>query len=90
MKAYELLDSPEKWTQGAMARNADGDVVAVTSPKAVRWCLAGAIKRSNGTEDWEKAYDAFFETNKRRGISWNDAPERTFEEVRAALIEADV
>lgn len=31
------------WTKGWHARNANGDPVTVTHPKACRWCLSGAV-----------------------------------------------
>jgi len=48
MKAHELIDSPEKWTTGAMARNADGRGVNPRSLQAVCFCAMGAITSCYG------------------------------------------
>jgi hypothetical protein len=39
----EVLNSPERWTQGASARQDDGGVVSYESGEAVCWCLTGAV-----------------------------------------------
>ena len=52
-KARDLISSPERWTQGASARSASGDVVHVSSPDAVSWCALGAIeKAADYKETW--------------------------------------
>ena len=33
----------DNWTQGALARNADGDVCVPHNPGAARWCAEGAL-----------------------------------------------
>ena len=93
MKILELLDRPEKWTQGAFARDGHGKDVNSWNPQAVCWCLEGAITQC-------ALY--FDETNiKLRGaclllygtskyVEWQDLPETTFEQVRALLVLADV
>lgn len=94
MKAWELLDSPEKWCQNALALDAGGHIVLdCQSPRAVRWCAVGALLRCYGDRTTEygaarlKLYDIIGE---EIISSWNNAPARTFEEVRNALIAADV
>jgi hypothetical protein len=46
MKAHELIDSPEKWTQLAQARNAHGAEVSYWDRNAVCWCALGAILKA--------------------------------------------
>ena len=36
------------WTQGANARDLDGNVVPPNDDSACRWCLMGAVYRSDG------------------------------------------
>ena len=42
-KAKDLLSDPDKWTQQAYARDADGETVMVHDESAVRWCVLGAV-----------------------------------------------
>ena len=44
-RAAERLTKPHAWTQGAAARNARGLPVGFNDPSAVRWCLAGAVRK---------------------------------------------
>lgn len=94
MKAYELLDSPEKWTQGHFGKTAAGVGVFGRHADAVCWCLLGALQRcyhDSGSVN-EMAIRArlrsWLETNSI--ISWNDAPERTYDEVISVLKELDI
>jgi hypothetical protein len=53
MKAYELLDSPDKWTKGAFARDKDGATVPyeqLADDAAVCWCLDGALMKVYGVD----------------------------------------
>lgn len=42
----ELLARPGAWTQGAFARNANGDSVPATANAATCFCLGGAVRRT--------------------------------------------
>jgi len=54
-----ILSGPEKWTQGRMAKSADGGVAIPTTEKACCWCVMGAAAAvcpdghtgKNGAED---------------------------------------
>lgn len=46
-KAKALIDTPEKWTQGAFARDAKGRGVETHDVKAVCFCSAGALGKVN-------------------------------------------
>jgi hypothetical protein len=77
------------WTQGAAARDADGNQVGVHSPKAVCWCIAGATVASF----LKQTDDLKLENNIRKvtgysSVTFNDAPGRTKEEVIEALKKA--
>ena len=43
VEARTLIASPEAWTQGAAARDADGEPVGVEHEDAVTWCATGAL-----------------------------------------------
>lgn len=92
MKAYELLDSAEKWTQGCYARRASALGTHLDDSDAVCWCAEGAILKC-----YERAVDrvsAYVRLEKVIGgdhiPDWNDATGRTWGEVHAALVKADV
>lgn len=51
MLISELLDSPEKWTQQACARDANDFSVSEWDTLAVSWCLVGAAHRCYGDND---------------------------------------
>ena len=87
---------PARWTKGCYARNADSvKLGSANHPTAACWCLHGAMRilpiphtdqyafaalwAANHTPNWQDAGDAL--------VEWNDAPERTFEEVVARLQE---
>jgi len=51
--ARTLIEKPENWTQGEMARDSGGCNAAPKSPDACRWCLAGAVIRcANYSRGW--------------------------------------
>lgn len=92
MKVRELFTDESKWTQGHAARNEKGERVWYKSPEACCWCLVGAINKcyvpAIRPEIFEKISDYI---NSRAGISvWNDAPERTFAEVKALVEKLDI
>ena len=43
MTLRKLISSREKWCQGAMARDSNGESVDETSDTAVSWCILGGI-----------------------------------------------
>jgi hypothetical protein len=45
-RARALIGAPETWTQSEFARDAQGDPVSWRSPKAVRFCIWGALNRA--------------------------------------------
>lgn len=80
------------WTQGASARDTDGNLCYPTSPRAVSWCVLGAAFSSS--EDVLQAiYSCLHEVLEGRGfygsiIEWNDMLERTQKEVIQLYCEA--
>ena len=93
MKIRELLSGPEKWTQKALARGASGELEDLYSQSAVQWCLMGAMARcypGSADEIRKKVRVRLFGRQYGLISRWNDAPGRTFEEVRALVAELDV
>ena len=92
MKVKELLTDETRWSQGAYAHRADGEVVKFSSPEAVSFCLVGAISRCYWLlKDRKPIYDAVCDQIGESFIpDWNDAKERTFAEVRALVEELDI
>lgn len=101
MKVSELLADESKWTQNASARDAEGRLCHVDSPKACRWCLWGALcycydrdfesfdrycNDLNGMISDERYPESGFVTFS----DWNDVPERTFAEVKALVEKAGI
>lgn len=95
MLVSELLDSPEKWVQGVYATDKNDTSCFPYNQEACRWCLAGAIIRCYGIRNcWSASYGRAIDKLRkliRKNISdWNDAPGRTFDEVRKAVLEAGI
>jgi len=94
-KARALLEKPEHWTQGMMARGKSGRRIFYGSRSAVCWCADGAIWRAaNGSLISRKGWVAnaaeqyLSAATGRRVSAFNDAPERTHAEVLAAFDRA--
>lgn len=90
-RARETISKPERWTQGAYARDARGYPIGVGHSDAVCFCATGAIAR--GAPDPEaRALAQMGVRIGRRPVeglaAWNDAPERTHAEVLAAFDSA--
>lgn len=43
LQIRSLIDSPENWTKGCLARNKNDKCVYTFSKEACKWCLTGAI-----------------------------------------------
>ena len=89
-KISELLTDESKWCRFDPARDKDGIPTAPKSPEAVRWCLLGAASRCGYTFDERSSF--FYTAEKKISpegaaiTGWQDAPERTFDEVRELLL----
>lgn len=93
--ARDLLSDPSHWIQGSMAQDVNGRPTIPMSPKAVCWCLVGAICNANqGTAKEVNALrlvrgailrtDPTFHYTDTIG-DWNDAEGRKHSEVLAVL-----
>lgn len=93
MKVYEFIDSPEKWTKGVNARDANGREVEQESPNAVCWCTYGAVHKCytelDGRKDALARLSAVVGTP-LLGMDWNDLEETTYDIFIAKVKEADV
>jgi hypothetical protein len=80
-----LYSGPEKWTQGAYARDRNGNPKSPESEEAYSWCLSGAACRVS--KNWVDIL-SFLRSFTCVIGEWNDAPERSFEDVTALLDKA--
>lgn len=78
----ELFADPTRWTQDRYAKTADGHLSSINSRWSVCFCLAGGIHRVY--KDYTKRSDVFDQVFREVGSTaeWNDAPERTVEDVQ--------
>lgn len=100
MKVKELLADPNAWTQGAMARGADGGAVTPvgsSSVPACKWCLLGAVAKCYhdrpilGGQVIRAIHQAISKLDGAGSlVMWNDAPGRTHAEVLALVTELNV
>lgn len=95
MKAYELLEQND-WCKHAYARDREGKAIHCLSNAACSFCTLGAIRkvyRNNYEHEQAKnkvEKHLFLTTGCLFVDDWNDAPERTKEEVINLLKELDV
>jgi len=92
----ELLRETRKivgsgWTQRAWAKDKNGKFVSEGDPTAVCWCLSGALslakERLGASEEvFVGAYNLLSRRSGCRVVMFNDAPERTKEEVLDQVI----
>ena len=89
-RAAEIVE--QGWCQGALARDERGVGVGLNSPRAAAWCAVGAFKLAMHElgcaripcRSWDSAEAACGGS----AVRFNNAPERTADEVAAALREA--
>lgn len=88
------LEKPEAWTKGSNARDEDGLSRDPSSPKAVCWCLNGAIWRESTVRgftllaDRDRVRDALGFRMYTDVAEWNDEEYRTHAEVLARIDQA--
>lgn len=92
MKIKEFLSSKEKWTQKACARDIENNPTTIFGSQAFSWCLYGAVVKCYGDvyESHGEVYKKIRLEIKNYIASWNDAPERTFEEVKDLCEKLDI
>lgn len=101
LKVLDLLARSENWQQGRYASNLEGyQCKSITAPEANCFDLSGAIRRKHGIESCDSklsdaAREDFVAVCKWLGlgdyypeglvIKWNDAEDRTYEDVIAVV-----
>lgn len=92
MKVRELLDVESKWTKGCEASDARGYSVDFNASGASTWCLLGAIHKCYTDEGMIIVlYNKILETLNVKWVGkWNDAPNRTFNDVKQLIMELDI
>lgn len=86
MKAWQLIEDPKHWTQGAFVRDSDGYETELSNPNATCWCAMGAIRHCYPT-NWIRMQRKL-ELAINNIAHWND--HRTHAEVLAKLKELDI
>ena len=93
----DLLNDPKRWTQATNARDANGKDVYSCDPKAVMWCMIGAIERiyqdgvsrGNAVDALDNAIDILHDDLDSKCIGdFNDT--HTHEQVIRLLKEAKI
>jgi hypothetical protein len=84
MKAHELLSKPGAWIQGAFAKDDRGQDCSTLNPAACQFCLMGALKFCY-PQDYSDKFGEVCLALEQNAVIWNDAPERTQQEVVALL-----
>lgn len=89
-RAAELV--AQGWCQGALVRDAEGNDLGcdVLHPHAAAWCAGGAILRARSELRLPEGTSMFIFRcdDPRTWPRWNDAPDRTAEEVEMALLRS--
>ena len=83
-KAWALIDAPEKWTQGACARDSSGDSVTLTNASAACFCSLGALIKANG--EFDRGLKEYLNRPTGGIVNYNDT--HTWGEVKAAWMKA--
>ena len=92
MKLKELFTDESRWTQGVAARDREGNIVSPNDPLAVKFCPDGGIRRCYPYEEWSHVrIQLQHRLHYGQSITeWNDAPERTFEDIQRLVNELDI
>ena len=79
-------EDPNRWTQNDEARDANGYACSARNPDAVQWCVSGAVDKLYPVF---REHEAWMEMRRLMPggsvVCFNDAPNRTVEEVIAQL-----
>lgn len=97
-QARRTLDNPEHWTQHASARDAAGKSVMPHYDQAVQWCLSGAVRALQNSDQLKT--DTYAELRAGSALEhaiavftpeptpppvYNDAPQRRHSDIIAVL-----
>lgn len=75
------------WIQGDIAADADWCTCDPEDPEAVRWCAVGAMQAANDARPYVSSVllELLLEAHIGDAGEWNDAEDRTADEVAAVL-----
>lgn len=91
MKAYEVIDAPDKWIQSAFARTKQGWGVSTRDKDAYCFCAVGAIYRAYYEDELcHEVVEKLEKVLNRYVPHWNDKPGRTWEEVYQVLKDNNI
>lgn len=90
MLVKDLLNDPSRWTQFFFARNGVGTPVWPEDGTAVCWCLLGAIHKCYEERTCGVIELVQKELNYVSVAKWNNAPERTFEDVKNLVTRLNI
>ena len=65
-QAMRVIRTADRWTQGARARDRQGNEVPPRDRSAVQWCSIGAVEKvSRSRDERDKVLDKLAETSER-------------------------
>lgn len=88
MKIKELFTDSSRWTKGALARDINGEFTDIDH--GYSFCLSRAIYKCYPYDSKLIIFKIKPKLKEPLIVNWNDAPERTFEEVKALVEELDI
>lgn len=91
MKIHELLSESGRWCRGSAARDAAGVPIGPHDPRATCWCLQGAATVCYPDADVPGVCERMRAASGAEILArWNDADQRTFDQVRSLVVGLDV
>ncbi len=99
MKIKELFSGPDRWIQKSYARDINNNITTWNATNAHSFCLIGAVchcytlDTNIRSEIYKKLRAELYPEMPAEQISiaeWNDAPERTFEDVKKLVNDLDI
>jgi hypothetical protein len=97
VKAREIISSPNRWTQGFFAKDANGIAVMPLAVQATCFCALGALRKAIGYSNENVFMDAtrrLEETLKKERTyahslaTYNDDPSTTYEDIKSLFDDA--
>lgn len=95
MKVRELLTDENKWCKESLAFDKNECALDPRDEEAVSFCLDGAVIKCYSSNDkWQILGKILKHIHKKKNKihihEWNDAPERTFADVKQLVEELDI
>lgn len=76
-----LLDSPEKWTKGCLARTVAGIPCDPSADDAVSWCLIGATRRVDPGREFVCSSPFLQHIPYGKTAAYNDHPDTAYKDI---------